>query len=159
MNNPIVYFLNTQGVFVLVFFVLIFLYFSEKKKEVFRHTLFVFITTVICTLFLKELFNTPRPYVVDKSIEAKAGLAFFPSFPSTHAAIAFSVATTVILHKKKLGMFLLILATLISLGRIAGRVHYPVDVGFGILLGVTIALFFDKFHIYSKFTKKKRLTS
>ena len=77
---------------------------------------------------------------------AIAGLAGLASFPSTHTALAFSLATTVALHQPYLGVFLLVISALIGIGRVAANVHFPVDIAFGVLLGVLVGVFFDQIH-------------
>ena len=59
-----------------------------------------------------------------------------PSFPSGHSIVGFAIATIVYKHNKKLGVFSLILAGLISISRIFVGVHYPIDVLVGALIGV-----------------------
>ena len=154
MINPLVFFLNTDGVFLFVLFVLVFLYINKKHREVFWHAFLVFLVTLAVVVILKELFNAPRPFEI-ANIEKQAGLTWFSSFPSAHAAIAFSVSTIVALHRRRLGIFCLMIASLIALGRVAGGVHYPVDVAFGMLVGVTIALFFDTVHVSKNKLRKK----
>lgn len=157
MSNPLIYFLNTNGVFILVALVLSLLYFGKKNREVFWHALFVFLITFVVVIILKELFDVPRPFEAGKSVP-QAGLTFFPSFPSAHAAVAFSVSTIVALHRIKYGIFFLILSTLIAFGRVAANVHYPLDIAFGVLVGVTIALFFDTLHVKGKKIRFPSLT-
>lgn len=146
MNNPLIFFLNTNGVLLLVFFALLLLYIDKKNREVFWHALMVFCITLVVCVLLKGLFLRPRPFEV-LPIERNAGLTLLPSFPSGHAAIAFAVSTIVALHRTRIGVFLLVISTLIALGRVAAGVHYPSDIAFGILVGVMIALFFDTVHI------------
>lgn len=153
MTNPLVYFLNTNGVLVLIFLVLARLYFSKQDREVFWHALFVFVTTLIVTIALKELFSRPRPYL-EGDIIPMAGLTLFSSFPSGHAALAFAVSTSVSLHRRRVGIFLLIISCLIAVGRVAAGVHYMSDIVFGILIGVMVALFFDTLH-FKKYRKAK----
>lgn len=155
IDNPLVVFLNTHGVILLVLLVFFLLAIKKDDREVLSHAVLVFIVTTISVILLKELFDRPRPFEA-MGVEQMAGLTLFPSFPSAHAAISFAVSTTVALHRRRMGIFLLVLSTLISVGRVAAIVHYPTDIAFGILVGVVIALFFDTFHI--KLVRKRFLT-
>ncbi len=155
MNNPLIYFLNTNGVFLLVALILAILYVNKKDREVFWHVVLVFFITLVVVIILKELFIVPRPFQTDGSLP-EAGLTLFPSFPSAHAAIAFAVSTITALHRKRLGIFFLTISTLISIGRVAAQVHYPIDIAFGMLVGVTIALFFDTVHVQLRRNRKLR---
>ena len=154
IENDIIFFLNTNGVFLLIGFAFALLAIRKKDHEVLTHAIVVFVISVVVSILLKQLFNRDRPFET-LGVPAKAGLSIFQSFPSAHAAMSFAVSTTVALHRRKIGIFFLILATLVSLGRVAAGVHYPSDIAFGILVGVTISLFFDTFHTRRT---KKRLT-
>lgn len=152
INSPLIYFLNTNGVALLVLATLAYLWFIEREKEEALHVLLAVTATFVVSIVLKELFSLPRPYVVESS-DPLAGLVLFASFPSTHTAIAFALATTVTMHQRRFGAFLFIVAALASLGRVAANVHYPVDIIFGVLIGSLIGIFFATVHIK---TKKKR---
>lgn len=125
--------------------ILFLLYINKKDREVFWHVILVFFITLVVVIILKELFMVPRPFQANGT-EAGAGLTQFASFPSAHTAEAFAVSTIVTLHRRKMGLFFLMISTLIAIGRVAAQVHYPIDIAFGILVGVTIALFFDTVH-------------
>lgn len=124
----------------------LYLWFIERSREEALHVLFAVVTTLVVSIVLKELFDMPRPYLVNGE-EALAGLTWFPSFPSTHTAISFALATTVTLHQRRFGAFLFVIAALASIGRVAANVHYPVDIIFGILIGSLIGIFFATVHI------------
>jgi undecaprenyl-diphosphatase len=153
VSNPFIYFLNTNGVLLLVGLILVLLYINKRDREVFWHAVTVLVVTFVVVTLLKELFDVPRPFQATDT-PPLAGLTQFPSFPSAHSAIAFSVSTIVALHRRRIGIFFLILSTLIAIGRVAAQVHYPIDVAFGMLIGVMIALFFDNMH---QRTRKRKL--
>ena len=62
------------------------------------------------------------------------------SFPSDHASVAFAVAFAVLAFHRRLGLLLLVVATAVGLDRIFVGVHYPVDVGASVLVGLGAAL-------------------
>ena len=62
------------------------------------------------------------------------------SFPSDHATVAFAVAFAVLVFHKRLGLLLLAGAVVVGLARILVGVHYPVDVGASVLVGLGSAL-------------------
>lgn len=148
MTNPIITAANTFGVFVFVFAACLYVYWLGRRELVF-HTLLSVTIAGLVTIVLKELFLTPRPFMATGE-SPMAGLAYLSSFPSAHAAVAFAAATTVALHTPRFGLFLFLIATLIGLGRVAADVHYPIDIAFGTLVGVSIALFFENAHIRAR---------
>src|SRR3989344_9054656 len=103
IDNPLIVFLNTQGVLVFTAFILSVEWFVIKKKEAALHALLSVITTFIFISILKELYDVPRPSELP-GVEAKAGLTYLSSFPSLHSGIAFALATTVALHQPYLGI-------------------------------------------------------
>ncbi len=88
-----------------------------------------------------HLWDRPRPF------EAHPGHAHLmlppstdPSFPSDHATAAFAIAVAILLRHRKAGVLALVLATIVSVSRVALGTHYPSDVIGGALLGGTCAL-------------------
>ncbi len=158
MNDSyVIYFFNTHGVFVLFLIVILYLWFIEKSKEEALHILLAGGVTALISLAIKEIFGIPRPYVLEGTIAMAGYSVRTASLPSIHAALAFSLSTTVFLHQRRLGLILLTAAILISIGRVTANVHYPIDVVLGALLGVLIALIFEKIHILTHGTRSVRL--
>jgi undecaprenyl-diphosphatase len=62
------------------------------------------------------------------------------SFPSDHASVAFAVAFAVLMFHRRLGVALVAVAVGVGLDRIFVGVHYPVDVGASVLVGLGAAL-------------------
>jgi undecaprenyl-diphosphatase len=90
-----------------------------------------------------HLWDRPRPY------EAHPGHAHLllpvspdPSFPSDHATAAFAIAVAIGLRHRKAGVLALVLATIVSVSRVALGTHYPSDVIGGAALGALCALVF-----------------
>jgi len=88
-----------------------------------------------------HLWDRPRPY------EAHASHAHLllpvspdPSFPSDHATAAFAIAVAIFLRHRKAGIIALVLATVVSVSRVALGTHYPSDVIGGAVLGAACAL-------------------
>jgi undecaprenyl-diphosphatase len=144
MNTPLVFFLNTYGAFLLFLGIIFYLWIFVKAKKELLQVISATVVTVLIVYFLKFLFDAPRPYLLDGQMPTAGFFSGNHSFPSFHAALIFTVATSVALHQKKLGIVLLLLASLVAFGRVVAHVHYPADVAGGAILGTLIALFVDK---------------
>lgn len=137
-------FLIWLGVIVLV---LIWLFSDKINREIVYHaTLSMFITWIAVELF-KRLGSTFRPFQINGQPPLTLTTPFDPGFPSAHAAISFALASSLLLHDKKLGVIYLVLAILVSYGRLATNVHYVVDVAGGFVLGVLVALILEGIHL------------
>ena len=90
---------------------------------------------------ISELVDRARPFVADPhGVHLFAGHAADPGFPSDHATAAFAIAVAIVLRKRAWGIFALVAATVLSIGRVALGVHYPSDVLAGAALGSAAAL-------------------
>jgi undecaprenyl-diphosphatase len=92
---------------------------------------------------ISHLLERPRPYLA----HPHASFLLVPvshdwSFPSDHATAAFAIAVAIFLRHRKAGSLALVMAVMVSLGRVAVGVHYPADVAAGALLGTASALIF-----------------
>jgi undecaprenyl-diphosphatase len=90
-----------------------------------------------------DVWARPRPYVAhpgDAHLFIPA--SHDPSFPSDHATAGFAIAVAIFLRHRKAGVVALVLATLVSVGRVAVGTHYPGDVLAGAAIGALAALVF-----------------
>jgi undecaprenyl-diphosphatase len=89
---------------------------------------------------ISELVDRARPFVADAhGVHLFSAHAADPGFPSDHATAAFAIATAIVLRKRGWGIFALVAATVLSVGRVALGVHYPSDVLAGAALGAAAA--------------------
>ena len=84
---------------------------------------------------LKGVFDRVRPPQLDPSLGSLAPLPDNPSFPSGHSATAFAAATAVAIISPRLRPWALGIAAAVALSRLYLRVHFPLDVMAGALLG------------------------
>jgi undecaprenyl-diphosphatase len=97
------------------------------------------IATVLADV-LKDVFDRPRPSLVDPDVHPLIRVPSSAAMPSGHAAGAFAAAVAVGLVHPRLRWPLLVLAALIALSRIWLGVHYLTDVLVGAALGTAVAL-------------------
>lgn len=141
-----------------LFFGLIILWFIDGriKKEQVVHALLAVTISWLIAHFIKYLFPTVRPFLVNG---ADVGVFFAPTdsaFPSGHTTQAFALAVTIFLHDKKIGWVYLICALLIGIFRIIANVHYPIDILGGALLGTLVAMVIEKIHLFKLLTFSRR---
>lgn len=135
---------------------LIILWFIDGKieKEQVIHALLASLIAWTIAFFIKQIFPTVRPFIVNGG---GVDVLFRPTdgaFPSQHTTLAFAVAVTIFMHDKKVGWFYLIGAIAIGVARILANVHYPVDILGGAFIGTLMAVIFEKVHLF-KFFKKR----
>jgi len=100
------------------------------------------------SLVIGRLIGRTRPFHAWTSIAL-----FIPppsaagSFPSSHAATAFAMATALAFADKRLAIIGFIVAVLVAFGRIAAGVHYPSDVIAGAALGIASAFIVRWLHV------------
>lgn len=91
---------------------------------------------LIVTIF-RKIINRPRPYEnmdIEPLLEHKKG----ESFPSRHTVSAFIIALVCFPINLYLGIFAIIVATIISISRILAGVHYISDVIVSIFIAFMI---------------------
>lgn len=91
---------------------------------------------------IADLWARPRPYVAHPDVHLFIAPSHDPSFPSDHATAAFAIAVALCLRHRKAGWVALVLATVLSVARVAVGTHYPGDVAAGALIGAAAALVF-----------------
>jgi undecaprenyl-diphosphatase len=89
----------------------------------------------LVTHILKEAFGRARPPVADPGLGSLTAIPGNPSFPSGHSATAFAAATAVAILCPRLRPAVLAIAAAVALSRVYLRVHFPLDVLAGGLVG------------------------
>jgi len=156
--NPLIF--TSVGSFLTVFFasflvwgmvlLLSFLWFIDGrvKKEVVVHSLLSCVSAWILTSLIKALFNFQRPFEISNVVPMTILIPYDSSFPSSHSAFSFALATSVWFHDKRLGNIFFVLAILVSIGRVLAKVHFYQDVIVGAFLGILVSFLFEKTHLY-----------
>ncbi|HAK42523.1 MAG TPA: phosphatase PAP2 family protein [Clostridium sp.] len=98
------------------------------------------ITSGGITHFLKRIKNRIRPYIKFPTLNIKKVGVDDYSFPSGHTTAAFSIGVSVALSFTGLAIVSLVIASLVGFSRIYLGVHYPTDVGAGVVVGTLSAV-------------------
>lgn len=131
----------------LVPLVLLWLWFySEKSKKVaLRAFVSVMLAWPIFSLIIGQLVHRGRPFDLGGIRELIFHRPTY-SFPSDHAAAIFAVMMSFWLSGyKKLSLFFLGVAVVVSVFRVAAGLHFPSDVLAGAVLGILAAYLVDLF--------------
>jgi undecaprenyl-diphosphatase len=97
------------------------------------------VTADLISYALRQVTNRPRPPSVYAEPKPLVGVPHSDSFPSGHATIAFTCATTLSFAAPRAAPGFFLLAAAIAWSRVYVGVHYPLDVLGGAALGVLIA--------------------
>jgi undecaprenyl-diphosphatase len=100
------------------------------------------LTTSVVVSALKDLFDRQRPPEIDPGLGSLVAIPGNPSFPSGHAATAFAAATAIAILSPRMRPYALALAAAVALSRVYLRVHFPLDVLAGALIGVGLGALF-----------------
>jgi undecaprenyl-diphosphatase len=131
-------------IFIFILFILLFLKYKKEILIFWRVVLSAIISRLVFTEIIRYFFYRPRPFV-DLPINLLISGPNSASFPSGHAAFYSAIAFYILLKDKKLGIFALICAFLISVSRVFVGVHWPIDIVAGFIVGLISALIVDKF--------------
>jgi membrane-associated phospholipid phosphatase len=96
------------------------------------------LTASVVVAPLKELFDRARPTEADPGLAALIANPDNAAFPSGHAATAFAAATAIAILSPRMRPYALGLAAAIALSRVYLRVHFPLDVLAGAVLGAAL---------------------
>lgn len=137
---------------------LVFLWFIDgkiKKEQAFHALIATLIAWGISNM-IKNLFPAVRPFETLGLVPLTFTQPINGSFPSEHTASAWAMATTLWLHDKKMGTLFIIAATGVGLGRVMSRVHYPIDVVVGVVIGFMVSYLFEKLHLFNVLSGKRK---
>lgn len=82
-----------------------------------------------------KLFYDPRPFVTHH-ITPLVSHAADNGFPSEHTLFTFVIATVLYFYRPRLGILAGLFAAIVGICRVAARVHSPIDVVGGAIMGV-----------------------
>lgn len=126
---------------------------GKFNKEQVLHALLAVIIAWTFTQMLKSIFPVMRPYQLDERLPITLTVPRDGSFPSSHSAVAFALATSIWLHKRVVGVPFFIIAILVAVGRVVSNVHFVLDVLVGGFIGLTTSFILERMHV-TKLLKK-----
>jgi len=135
-----------EYIFIVVLLIFLFLNFQKYISIYWYAFLSAILARVVFVEIIHQLFYTPRPFDIF-SVNLLIPPLNMASFPSGHASFYSAIAFYIFLKNKKLGIFALVCALLISVSRVFVGVHWPVDILGGFIVGLISALSIDKFLI------------
>jgi len=118
---------------------------GKMKKE---HVVYAFLASLLAFVIsqsIKIIFPTIRPFESQGLIPLTLTIPTDSSFPSGHASAAFALAISVKRHDKKMGFYYLIIALVVSMGRVLSNVHYYRDIIGGAFIGGLSVFILDRF--------------
>lgn len=111
----------------------------HKQKKAVINALIAAILVWAINSIIHWYVYIPRPFVqygIAPLIEHSANA----SFPSDHAAVSFAIAVALMLYNRKIGIFAVFAAFIISTIRVVALLHYPIDAIAGAGLGMMSAI-------------------
>lgn len=132
---PIITMMGNLGIIWLIISILMLLKVEDRIIGI-GVILALILTTIIGEGIIKHIVKRNRPFQNHED-ELLINKPITYSFPSGHTASSFAALAVFFQMNGKLGLIMSPIATLIAFSRIYLKVHYPTDVIFGIVLGVT----------------------
>ena len=132
---PIITMMGNLGIIWLIISILMLLKVEDRIIGI-GVILALILTTIIGEGIIKHIVKRNRPFQNHED-ELLINKPITYSFPSGHTASSFAALAVFFQMNGKLGLIMSPIATLIAFSRIYLKVHYPTDVIFGIVLGIT----------------------
>lgn len=133
------------------------LLFKKYRKYGLLIIVALLINCLIVNVFMKNIVARTRPYDINNYVDILINKPKDYSFPSGHTSSSFVSAVILYYMNKKIGIFAILLASLIAFSRLYLYVHFPSDVFFGFIIGCIIAI--STIGFYEEIKNKKRLKS
>jgi undecaprenyl-diphosphatase len=145
IEDPLLFYVNAAEVLFAATLAIVFAAAHGPRRASWRRTAVAAALSAGLALALgvviADLVDRARPFVAEPGqVHLFAAHAADAGFPSDHATASFAIAVAVLLRNRSWGIFALIAAAVLSIGRVAVGYHYPSDVLAGTLLGTAAAL-------------------
>lgn len=145
VEDPILFYVNAAELLFAATLAVVFLAARGRRHAGWRRAAFAAVLSTALALAIgqaiADIVDRVRPFVADPhGVHLFAAHAADASFPSDHATASFAIAVAILLRKRNWGIFALLAAAVLSVGRVAVGYHFPSDVLAGAALGTAAAL-------------------
>jgi undecaprenyl-diphosphatase len=145
VEDPLLFYVNASEALFAATLAILFLAARGDRHAGWRRAAFAAVLSAALALAVgqvtADLVDRARPFIANPhGVHLFAAHAADASFPSDHATASFAIAVAILLRKRGWGIFALIAAAVLSVGRVAVGYHYPSDVLAGMALGTAAAL-------------------
>lgn len=139
-EDPLKAYVQASEFIFVIGLVVLFLFFGPRIRRAAVAAGFTAALALVVAHFIAGAVDRNRPFVDHPHAHLFLNHAADPGFPSDHATGAFAIAFALVLRDRLIGCIALVLALVLSIGRVALGVHYPSDVFAGAVLGLCAAL-------------------
>ena len=132
---------------------------SKRRYEIYSRVLMAGLTSYVVAKILGLIYQPEqlRPFEL---LGVNPGAAYLnnPGFPSDHALFTMFLALAVWYgtRNRRLGITLVVLAAIISVGRVAALVHTPLDVAGGVIIACVGSLWYGVDKIMNRSSKIRK---
>jgi undecaprenyl-diphosphatase len=140
IEDPLKAYVQASEIIFVVGIIALFLFFGPRLRRAAVSAGLTAGLALVVAHFLASAVGRNRPFVDHPHAHLFLSHAPDPGFPSDHATGAFAIAFALVLRDRVAGWIALVLAFVLSVGRVALGVHYPSDVFAGAVLGLIAAL-------------------
>jgi len=123
---------------------LVVLYLALCSRKWFKVTVLAVLAACIARYGVKEVIvlfvERARPFITNGEIHPFINTSVsenYQSFPSGHAIAFFALAAVIYKYNRKWGIFFFMSAICMGVARVTAGVHYPTDIIWGAILGVS----------------------
>ncbi|UAC49717.1 undecaprenyl-diphosphatase [Bacillus aquiflavi] len=139
--NPIAIFFAEYMLYILALGMVIYWFTRTKQNRMMIiQAVIAFILAEIAGKISGLFYSHHQPFADLPNVNQLIDHAIDNSFPSDHTILFFSICFSIWLVRKKEGWLWLIIACFVGISRILVGVHYPIDIVFGGLFGITSAI-------------------
>ena len=129
---------------------------KNRKIQFIVMTIVAGIIAYILSLIASRLYFDPRPFVIEH-VKPLIAHAADNGFPSDHALLTMTLTATTYFFNKRVALGMLSLSIIIGIARVLAKIHSPIDIGAGWLIGIigAVASYYIVGYVWTKFASEK----